>query len=212
MPHSRSELLLDLAVHIVGLVVATVGGTVLLIFTGLNSSTGQLPALIVYVTALLLVLSVSLAFNQWPVTPTKRLLARFDQAAIFLLIAGTYTPVLSLMWGTAAGTWLAAVVWVGAALGAGLKLAVPQHFGRLAILLYLAIGFSGLLAFKGLAEAVPPNALWLLVAGGLTYTAGIGFHLWERLRFQNAVWHMFVVAGASLHMLAIYECVVVGQV
>jgi hemolysin III len=210
-PHTRTELLIDLIVHIIGLVMAAVGGAILLLLTGLGTAPHAFPALVVYVSALLLVLSVSLAFNQWPVTPTKRLLARFDQAAIFLLIAATYTPILSLMWGTAAGTWLSVGVWTAACVGIGLKLVVPQHFGRLAIVLYLGIGFSGLLVFQGLADAVPTGALWLLVAGGLTYAAGIVFHLWEKLRFQNAIWHCFVVVGASLHMLAMYECLVFSR-
>ena len=100
------------------------------------------------------------------------------------------------MGGTRDGQLLTALVWGAAIIGIALKLIVPQRFGRLAILLYLAIGWSGVLVFQTLAAALPPASLWLLVAGGITYSAGIGFHLWDKLKFQNVLWHVFVVAGS----------------
>ena len=126
----------------------------------------EFPALLVYVSSLVGVLTISLAFNLWPITPFKRLLARIDQAAIFLLIAGTYTPILALMSDTPVGGWMTILVWGAAIAGIALKLIVPQHFGRLAILLYLGIGFSGVLVFQTLTETLPGSSLWLLVAGG----------------------------------------------
>jgi hemolysin III len=92
-----------------------------------------------------------------------------------------------------------------------LKLLVPQHFGRLALVLYVAIGWSGILVFKALAEAVPASTLWLLLAGGVAYSAGIVFHVWDRLRFHNVMWHCFVLLGASLHLLAVFDCMVVRR-
>ena len=211
VPHSRSELIADAVVHGVGLALAIVAGALLLVMAGLHTASDELPALILYVGALILVLAVSFAFNQWPVTPVKRVLARLDQAAIFLLIAGTYTPILALIWDTPAGLGLTIAVWSAAILGIALKLIVPQHFGRLAIILYLGIGFSGMIVFQGLAAAIPESALWLLVTGGLTYSVGIVFHLWERLRFQNVLWHCFVVAGATLHLWAMLDCMVFSR-
>jgi hemolysin III len=92
-----------------------------------------------------------------------------------------------------------------------LKLIVPEKFGRMAIALYLAIGWSGILVFQSLAQTLPDSTLWLLLAGGVTYSAGIIFHLWEKLKFQNALWHVFVVAGASLHLLAVLDCMVFAR-
>lgn len=202
-PYTVPELVLDGVVHAVGLAIALgLGGGVLV--AGLHTR----PELALYVGSLVVVLAVSLAFNMAPVTPIKRFLARLDQAAIFLLIAGTYTPFLSMLAGTASGDLMLACVWGASIVGVALKLLLPEKFGRLALLLYLGIGWSGLAVFHALAEALPASALLLLLAGGVAYCSGILFHLWERLRFHNVLWHCFVVMGASLHLWAILDGVV----
>ncbi len=199
-PYTPLELTLDAVVHSLGLLLALGLGGVLLSI----GETGRL-ALAIYVASLVIVLTVSLAFNLAPVTPLKRFLARLDQAAIFLLIAGTYTPLLSMLGGTTTRDVMLAFVWGASIVGIALKLVVPERFGRLALLLYLGIGWSGVAVFGSLAEAVPANTLGLLLAGGVAYCSGIIFHLWERLRFHNVLWHCFVVLGASLHLWAILE-------
>ena len=147
----------------------------------------------------------------WPNTPAKTYLARLDQAAIFLFIAGSYTPFLAVIGGTPSGVVMMSLVWGASLVGMALKLVVPERFGRVAILLYLAIGWSGVLVFQSLGQALPSSTLWLLLAGGVTYSAGIIFHLWEKLKFQNALWHVFVVAGASLHLWAVIDCMVIAR-
>ena len=209
--YSIAELVADAAVHIVGLVVAIAAGSTLLVLALLHTAPEAFPALVVYVATLIVVLGVSLAYNLYPASPVKHYLARLDQAAIFLFIAGSYTPFLAVLGGTPVATIMMSLVWGASLLGVALKLIVPQRFGRVAILLYLAIGWSGVLVFQALGQALPASTLWLLLAGGLTYSAGIVFHLWEKLRFQNALWHVFVVAGASLHLWAVMDCMVVAR-
>ncbi|OAM76375.1 PAQR family membrane homeostasis protein TrhA [Devosia elaeis] len=209
--YSIAELVADAAVHIVGLVVAIAAGSTLLVLALLHTAPEAFPALVVYVATLIVVLGVSLAYNLYPASPVKHYLARLDQAAIFLFIAGSYTPFLAVLGGTPVATIMMSLVWGASLLGVALKLIVPQRFGRVAILLYLAIGWSGVLVFQALGQALPASTLWLLLAGGLTYSAGIVFHLWEKLRFQNALWHVFVVAGASLHLWAVIDCMVVAR-
>ena len=121
------------------------------------------------------------------------------------------TPVLSLLSGTPTGNSMLAIVWGGALIGIALKLFVPQHFGRLALILYAGIGWSGVVVFQSLADTLPPSTLWLLLAGGVAYSSGIIFHVWERLHFHNVLWHCFVVAGASLHLWAIFDCMVLRR-
>lgn len=208
---SLAELIADGIVHGIGLVFAIGLGTVLIVFAAIGTARQELPAIIVYVSTLLTVLCVSLAFNLAPVSGFKKLMARLDQAAIFLFIAGTYTPFLAVLGGTRDGQLLTVLVWGAALVGVALKLIVPQRFGRLAILLYLAIGWSGVLVFQTLAAALPPVSFWLLVAGGITYSAGIVFHLWEKLKFQNVLWHVFVVTGSILHLWAIFDCMVLSR-
>lgn len=210
-PFTLAELIVDAAVHILGLLVAVAAGSILLAVTALHTAPEALPALTVYVATLIVVLGVSLAYNLWPVSPIKRLLARFDQAAIFLFIAGSYTPFLAVIGGTQTGAVMMSLVWGASLIGVALKLIVPQRFGRLAILLYLAIGWSGVAVFQALAQELPSSTLWLLLAGGVTYSAGIVFHLWEKLKFQNALWHIFVVTGASLHLWAVLDCMVIHR-
>lgn len=207
---SVAELVADGIVHGVGLTAVVAIGAVALTLAVIRTSAGDVPGLAVYVGSLVVVLAVSMAYNLWPVSPIKRVLARLDQAAIFLFIAASYTPFLDFVGGGAANVLLMAV-WSASLIGIALKLVVPARFGRLAILLYLGIGWSGALIFQQLAETLPPVALWLLVAGGVLYSLGIVFHLWDRLRFQNALWHGFVVAAALLHLAAIVDCTVIGR-
>jgi hemolysin III len=210
-PYSVAELVVDAVVHSIGLVVALAFGTILLIVAGTTTAPEALPALVVYVSTLVAVLAVSLAYNLWPRSPIKSWLARVDQAAIFLFIAGTYTPFLAAIGGTPTSLILGSFVWGASLIGVALKLIVPEKFGRLAIVLYLAIGWSGVLVFQAMAQVLPASTLWLLLAGGVAYSAGIVFHVWEKLKFQNALWHVFVVAGASLHLWAVLDMLVLNR-
>lgn len=205
---SLAEQVADGIVHGAGLLIALVAGTVLITLTLKFTAPAQFPALLAYIATMVVLFSVSMATNLWPHNNVKRWLARFDQAAIFLFIAGTYTPFLSLVWGSPQGLGVTIFVWSATLIGIALKIIVPQHFGKLAILLYLAIGWSGVLIFKELANAIPATALWLLVAGGITYSAGITFYLREQMKFNTAIWHTFVVVGASLHLIAIFDSMV----
>ncbi|WP_332687964.1 PAQR family membrane homeostasis protein TrhA [Devosia sp.] len=210
-PFTIAEKVVDGVVHVLGLIVAIAAGSVLLAFAILETAPEAVPALAVYVGSLVVVLGVSLAYNLWPISPIKMWLARFDQAAIFLFIAGSYTPFLAVMGGTTTGALMTTFVWGASLIGVALKLVVPERFGRLAIALYLAIGWSGVLVFQSLAQTLPPTTMWLLLAGGVTYSLGIIFHLWEKLKFQNALWHVFVVVGASLHLWAVIDCMVIHR-
>jgi len=210
-PLSMGELVADGIVHIVGLLLAVAAGSVLLAFALIRTAPEAFPHLLVYVATLIAVLGVSLAYNLWPVSPIKMILARLDQAAIFLFIAGTYTPFLAVLGGSTTGILMTSFVWGASLVGVALKLIVPERFGRMAIALYLAIGWSGIFVFQSLAHSLPPMTLWLLLAGGVVYSLGIIFHLWEKLKFQNALWHVFVVIGAGLHLWAVIDCMVISR-
>ena len=211
-PFTLAELVVDGIVHGVGILVAVALGAVLLSFAAYGTAPEELPALTLYVGSLLAVLGISLAFNLCPIdSRAKRTLARLDQAAIFLFIAGTYTPFLVLLGATPFNIGLGVLIWGAALTGMLLKLLVPQRFGRGAIVLYLGIGWSGVLMLQGLAAHLPQVSLWLLVAGGLAYSVGVIFHLWEKLTFHNAVWHGFVVVGASLHLLSVLDVMVLSR-
>lgn len=209
--YTLAERIADGVVHGLGLVVALVAGAILLTFALTTTAPEAFPGLAVYIGTLIAVLGVSMAYNLWPASPVKLALARLDQAAIFLFIAGSYTPFLAILGGTTTGIVMTVLIWGASLIGVALKLIVPQRFGRMAIALYLGIGWSGVLVFQSLAHALPPTTLWLLLAGGVVYSLGIIFHVWERLKFQNVLWHVFVVVGASLHLWAVIDCMVIAR-
>lgn len=210
-PFRPAEIVADGIVHGVGIVHSLTLGIVLIVFASIGTARTELPAIVFYLLTLLTVLGVSLTFNLAPVSTFKRVMARLDQAAIFLFIAGTYTPFLALLGGTPIVMGLTIFIWGAALVGVALKLFVPERYGRLALVLYLAIGWSGVVVFQTLITTLPPTTFWLVVAGGLAYSAGIIFHLWKHLLFHNVLWHIFVVAGATLHMWAIFYCLVIAR-
>jgi hemolysin III len=203
----RRELIADGVVHAVGIVLAIVAGSSLLVLAAPHASRGEYLAVLFYVVSLATVLCVSCAYNLWPISPAKWILRRFDHAAIYLLIAGTYSPFLAQL--EAPGLMLA-LVWGGAVLGMLVKLVLPGRFDRLAIVFYLAIGWSGVLAMDQLLEALSPRTLALITAGGVFFTCGVIFHVWTQLRFQTALWHSFVVMGAGLHLAAVADATVMN--
>jgi hemolysin III len=126
------------------------------------------------------------------------------------MIAGTYTPFIAQMKIGVVSMGLLISVWLVAIVGITLKLLLPGRLDRLAILLYLLLGWSGVVFYEPVAAALPSLSLWLLAAGGIFYSTGI-FHVWQNLRFQNAIWHGFVLVAACCHYSAILDCVVLAQ-
>ncbi len=200
--YSLAELWADGAVHTAGLGFVVIGSTALLAAVR-NASGTEIAATVVYLVSLGLSFGASAAYNVWPVSDLKWLLRRFDQSAIYLLIAGTYTPFLAAMnaWGALLG------IWSAAALGVALRILRPGHFDRLSVALYLLLGWSGVLMLDEVVSRLPAGAPWLIAAGGVVYSLGVVFHLWNGLRFQNAIWHGFVLVAASIHYAAVWSTV-----
>jgi hemolysin III len=208
---SLAERITDGIVHGIGLANALGLGIVLIVFASLGTARAELVPIIIYFVTLLAVFSISLAYNLAPASGFKQVMARLDQAAIFLFIAGTYTPFLAVMGRTTTTMLLTVAVWGMALIGVWLKLIVPDRFGRIALVLYLAIGWSGVLVFQTLAAVLPAPSFWLVIAGGITYSVGIIFHVWERLKFNNVLWHVFVVAGSVCHLWAVFWVMVLDR-
>ena len=208
--YDRTEILADGIVHGVGIASALAAIVALIVLTSRLASPWELTSVLIYSGGLLAVLTISATYNLWPVSPVKWILRRFDHSAIYLLIAGTYTPFISQMKVSLESTVLLAGVWASSAAGIALKLRFPGRFDRLSIALYLIISWSGVLAYETIA-ALPGSTLFLLGLGGVLYTAGVGFHLWESLRFQNAIWHGFVLVAAACHYGAVLDCIVLAR-
>ena len=201
--YDKVELIADGAVHAIGVSLGLVG-TITIVFAASNSARShELLPLFIYLTGLLAMLGLSAIYNMWPVSGTKWLLRRFDHSAIYVLIAGTYTPFLAQMKVGLASAGLNIGIWSMAAIGVALKLLLPGRFERLSIVLYLLLGWSGVIAYDSAVSVLPTSTLWLIAAGGALYSTGLIFHLWQTLRFQNAIWHTFVVLAAACHYIAV---------
>jgi len=201
--YDRAEVIADGIIHALGLALGVAGVLSLLVQVAAQAPT-QITAALIYGAGLLTVLSLSATYNLWPISPAKWVLRRFDHAAIYLLIASTYTPFLTHIADPAASRLLVGI-WLVACAGMILKLTFPTRFERLSILLYLGLRWSGLLVYERAITGLPPAVLWLLAVGGVLYSAGVLFHLWETLRFHNALWHAFVLAAAACHFGAVFD-------
>lgn len=197
----------DLWVHVVGLSAGALGGLTLTIMALCYGHLAQAGAVAVYATCLVLMFVCSLAYN---LTNGRRksVLRRMDHAAIFLMIAGSYTPFTTqcLTGGWAIGMTLA--VWSLALAGVAGKLWLPRVPKAMWIVLYLALGWLSVIAVRPLYAHVPLLGLVLIASGGLVYTVGVVFYLAHGLKFRRAIWHGFVVAAAATHFMAILTGVV----
>lgn len=208
---SRGELIADGVVHALGVVFAISAGSVLLALSALHAGPWEYVGTIAYVASLVIVLSLSAAYNMWPISPIKQALRRFDHAAIFLLIAGTYTPFFVQMNDPLTARLMLGLIWGTAALGIAMKLLLPGRLERVAVVFYLAMGWSGAVVFNSLSVSLPRMTLWLIVAGGIAYSVGVIFHVWQRLRYQTALWHGCVLLGAVLHLGAVMDSLVISR-
>ncbi|MEE1655499.1 hemolysin III family protein [Microvirga sp. CF3062] len=209
--YDKQEVIADGIVHAVGVTVGTVSIISLLIMAAPSVGVWEFTSILVYGIGLLTVLTVSALYNLWPVSPIKWMLRRFDHSAIYLLIAGTYTPFITQVKTSTVSLALLIGVWLTSAVGIALKLRFPGRFDRLSIVLYLLLSWSGVMAYESVFGALTTSTLWLLAVGGIIYTAGVVFHLWENLRFQNAIWHGFVLVAAACHYGAVLDSLVLAR-
>jgi hemolysin III len=203
--YDRAEIIADGVVHALGVCLGLIGAVVIVVIA-VKLERIEVAPILVYVIGLVTMLGLSAAYNMWPVSPAKWILRRFDHSAIYLLIAGTYTPFLAQMKSVLASVALGVGVWLSALIGIALKIALPGRFDRLAVALCLLLGWSGVIAYDSLASALPSASLWLLAIGGILYSLGAIFHVWQSLRFHNAIWHGFVLLAASCHYSAVLAC------
>jgi hemolysin III len=205
--YDRAELIADGVVHVVGVCFGLIAATVLIVLTAVYATALDVAAVSVYVAGLLAMLVMSATYNLWPVSRAKWVLRRFDHSAIYVLIAATYTPFIMELTDSYFAIALLIGVWCLAVGGVALKLALPGRYDRLAVGLYLAMGWSGMMLYPTVVKALPTMALGFIIAGGVSYSMGVIFHAWQRLRFQNVIWHCFVLLGAACHYTAILDLV-----
>ncbi len=162
-------------------------------------------ALALYGLGLLAMFGFSAGYNMVDRPDWKGILRRFDHASIFLMIAGTYSPVLLIGVGGVWGHALLALVWTVALLGVGLKVFAHRRFERASVILCLALGWSIVSVMESLISGISSFALQMIFVGGMVYSVGVGFLVWHRLPYHNAIWHAFVLAAAGCHYAAVLD-------
>lgn len=189
--------------HAVGISASISGLVMLIIVASRYSGPLTMTSFTIYGGTLFLVFTASALYNIIRRGTVKKVLRLLDHSAIYLLIAGTYTPVAL---NSIIGPWgwsLFGVVWGLALTGIVLKLVFPGCLENISIGLYLATGWAGLVAIEPLAANLHWAALVLFGIGGVFFTAGVCFHLWTSLRYHNVIWHIFVLAGAMCHYFSV---------
>lgn len=201
--YTKRERVADGCIHAVGVTGSLVALAALLFIGAKAEATLWVVALAIYGLALVAMFSCSAGYHLISRPTPKEIFRRLDHASIFLLIAGTYTPFVLIKMNDAWGLSLLAFVWGMAAVGIAIKLFAPRFLEGLSTAIYLMQGWAILFAWQPLVASVPGVAVALLIAGGVLYTVGVVFHLWDRLPYQNAIWHGFVLTAASVHYAAV---------
>lgn len=196
--------------HGIGILLAVIGLVVMVHFAASYGNNWHLVSCSIFGATLIFSYTTSTLYHSIPMPGPKRILRVFDHAAIYLLIAGTYTPFALISLRGPWGWSLFGTVWGLALSGVLCKIYIPRKLARFSTLLYIAMGWVVVVAAQPLLASVETNGLLLLLAGGLAYTGGVVFYVWERMPYNHMVWHLFVMAGSTLHFFAILLYVIPG--
>jgi hemolysin III len=206
--YSLLEEILNASTHGVGAVLGAIGLVLLIVKTLQTDSGVILASAVVYGVSIVLLFAASTFYHAVPHAGAKRVLRIVDHCAIYLLIAGTYTPYTLLVIGNRMGAVIMAVVWSLAVAGIIFKIFFTGRFHAISLITYLGMGWLALLAAFEIANNLPPTGIALLVGGGIAYSVGTIFFKVKAIPFNHAIWHLFVLAGSILHFLSVYYFVI----
>ena len=210
-PLSSRELIAEGIVHALGIGLGLPAAIALVVMAALDGpSTSDVAPIAIYAVGLVAMFVCSAAYNVLRRSRLRAWLQRFDHAAIFAMIAGTYTPFTMLRLDGVWATGLTGTIWSIAGLGIGAKLLQPRWIERISLALYLMLGWIGLVAIGPFMQAMDGPTLGLLGAGGALYTSGVIFHVWRALPYHTAIWHGFVLVAAGLHYGAVLSMMLAG--
>jgi hemolysin III len=201
--YSRGEEIANSLTHGLGIVLAVAGLVVLIVFAALYGNAWHIVSCSIFGAALILLYLASTLYHAIQHPAAKPILRILDHSAILVLIAGTYTPITLVSLHGPWGWTLFGVIWALATLGILIETTRLRRYRAGLLALYVIMGWAVVAAVKPMTHNVGAGGLWLLLSGGLAYTGGIVFYLWERLPYNHAIWHLFVLAGSALHYFAI---------
>ncbi len=201
---TRKEELVHAITHGVGIFLSKVAFIVLLIFALYNGDFWHLLSATIFGSTMLFMYLASTISHALPAGKLKDFFQIIDHSAIYLFIAGTYTPILLIPLRGDIGWTLFIIVWGIAVLGIIFKIFFVKRFLVLSTLFYILMGWLITIVWEPLANAMPQNGLTYLVIGGLLYTVGAVFYVWRKFHFHHAIWHIFVLAGSACHFISIF--------
>jgi hemolysin III len=208
--YSFGEQLADAVTHGLGVLLAIIGLCVLVVRAAMYGDAWHVVASSVFGATLVMMYTASTLYHSIPMPKARHVLRVIDHSLIFFLIAGTYTPFTLV---TLHGPWgwsLFGFTWGLALIGVAMKVLTTGRYEKLSLAVYLLMGWCAIVAIKPLFDRLEPEGLALLAAGGLVYSGGVAFYVWDRVRYHHAIWHLFVLGGSVLHWFTVYYYVVPG--
>ncbi len=204
---TNTEEIINSVTHGIGALLSIAALIVLIIVADKHGDIWHLVSFSIYGGTLILLYLSSTLYHSFSTPRIKNLFARFDHVSIFLLIAGTYTPILLTSIRGVWGWTLFIIIWTIALVGAIIRSIYLHRFRKLMVVIYLLMGWLFVLAGKEIYLSLPSTSILFLVLGGFAYSVGVIFYMWRKLPYSHGIWHLFVLAGSILHFFAIYYTV-----
>jgi hemolysin III len=205
---TRAEEIGNASTHAIGALLSLVALVLLTFFALFQNDSLKLISSIIFGCTLLLMYVCSTIYHTLSKPEIKHLFRVLDHASIYLLIAGSYTPFVLVTINGSLGWSIFTIIWSLAFAGVVFKWFFGHKYDLLSTIIYLSMGWMALIIIKPLSQLLPPGGLTYIVAGGLCYTIGVIFYIWERLRFSHVLWHLFVLSGSACHFFAVFFYVI----
>ncbi len=206
--YSVKEEVAHAVTHGLGVILAIAALVLMVAQSSLYGDSWHIASSIIYGVSLIILYTTSTLYHSIPIPAAKRVLRKLDHSAIYLLIAGTYTPFLLVNLRDGIGWYLFALVWFIALVGIILEVYRNDRFKRLSIALYLGLGWLVVAAVKPMLDHVAAGGLIWLLIGGLCYSLGVIFYVRKKILYHHAIWHVFVLAGSMAHFFAVFFYVI----
>ncbi len=201
---STVEEIINSITHGIGALLSIIALIALILLAGKLDDIWYMVSFSIYGCTLIILYLSSTLYHSFSNPKIKNLFARFDHVSIFLLIAGTYTPILLTSIRGIWGWTLFGIIWGLALVGAVIRSIYLHRFRKLMVAVYLGMGWMFVLAGKQIFLSLPSTSIIFLVLGGIAYSVGVIFYMWRSLPYSHGIWHLFVLAGSVLHFFAIY--------
>ena len=205
-PYSLGEEIANSITHGIGVLLSIAALVILVVLGALHGNAWHVVSFSIFGSSLVILYMASTLYHSFPQPTVKKVFKVLDHSAIFILIAGTYTPFLLISLRGVIGWSMFGVIWGLAVGGILCKALIMKHFARVSLGIYVLMGWLSVLIIRELYVQIPLSGMILLFAGGICYTLGVPFYIWRKLPYHHAVWHLFVLAGSITHFFAVMSC------